>query len=97
MLGRLCILQAVFLCLIPRSCHPPPQFFPALFPISLQEVAGRLCHLRATLGKGGGESDGSVSSRHLQLHKLWVWMSGFFCTFLLIFPRDGYHWMGSLA
>lgn len=22
---------------------------------------------------------------------------GCFCTFLLIFPRDGYHWMGSLA
>lgn len=27
MLGRFCILQAIFLCLIPHSCHPPPRSF----------------------------------------------------------------------
>lgn len=68
MLGCFCILCAIFLCLIPHSCHPPPQFFPPLFLISLREAAGLCCHLRATLRvASGGESNGSVSSHHLQL------------------------------
>ena len=61
MLRCFCILQAIFLCLIPHACHPPPQFFPTLFLISLQEVAGLLCPLRATLGKGGGRSQVRLS------------------------------------
>lgn len=54
MLGRFCILSVIFLCLIPHSCHPPPQFFPPLFLISLREIRlGLLRHLRAILGKEG--------------------------------------------
>lgn len=63
MLGRFCILQVIFLCLIPHSCHPAPQFVPTLFLIPLKEVVGLPCHLRATLGKKGEESDRSVSRR----------------------------------
>lgn len=68
MLGRFCILRAIFLCLIPHPSHPPPQLFPPLFLISLREAACLPCHLRATLGEGGGESNGPVSSHHLQLN-----------------------------
>ena len=35
MLGCFCILWTIFLCLIPHFCHPPPQFFSPVFPISL--------------------------------------------------------------
>lgn len=31
MLGRFCILRAIFLCLVLHSCLPPPQFFPLSF------------------------------------------------------------------
>lgn len=68
LLGHFCVFWAIFLCLIPHSCHPPPQFFSSLFLISLREAAGLFCHLRATLREGGEESNGSVSSRHMQFN-----------------------------
>lgn len=52
MLGCFCILWTIFLCLISHFCHPPPQFFSPLSLISLREVVGLRCHLRATLGEG---------------------------------------------
>lgn len=46
-LGRSCILEAISLCPIPSSCHPPPRFFPPLFLFPCER------RLRATLGEGG--------------------------------------------
>lgn len=42
---------------LPNSSSLPPTspvLFPPLFLISLREAAGPRCHLRATLGEGGG-------------------------------------------